>query len=152
MNSKLIFGVGIPFLVVLVLIGLSVFGGDFEVELDFKTQISNTTQELGTLKITNNYFMPRKEELPNLIACPYYQGDVRDPALNLNYGNDVWAGSAIELKAHETREYTIHMYGLVYEFPVKDAQIDEVRIYELEEPWRYSCSGLSGELASISVI
>ena len=76
MNIKLLLGVIIPVLLIITLAVLGSIGGDFYVETEVVEEI--TLENLfgqgdgvlaKTITVYNDFFMPRKYEFPNYIAC-----------------------------------------------------------------------------------
>lgn len=79
MNLKLYLGVFLPLIVIIILTSLSISNIGFTVEettvetVEFNSLFAELragpTTTVRTITLTNNFFLPRKYEIPSLLAC-----------------------------------------------------------------------------------
>lgn len=87
MKLKILFGIIIPALVVLVLAALGSLDIGFSIKKDFEQQInfseifkksySNNAIRIGEIQIMNDYFLPKRFDVPAYLACVYDKDKTR---------------------------------------------------------------------------
>lgn len=109
MNLKLLLGIFIPLIVIVVLVVLSSTDIGFSIEKEneknlqynilFTTQSQAGDVKIQTIKVKNDYFLPKKIELPKLMVCLYDKdGKAKSQNLYVRYN---------EGKASEIPETTL---------------------------------------------
>ncbi len=88
-DKRLVFGVVIPLIIFLVLTFLSTSGIGLKVETTTADVINlSDSHPLQVIFLTNDFFIPRKYELPPLIACFYdYEDSFRSRQVSLRYSH-----------------------------------------------------------------
>jgi hypothetical protein len=182
MNLKLVLGVFIPALVIIILIGLSSADIEFSVEKEtinsvelgplISTQYHPKSQvPIQTITVSNDFFMPRKFELPKLVACLNdKEGAKQMQDLQVKYNEGTYSrGSdipffddifydyrydsrrSIELSANSKKQvkvFVVPKYSYNYQDISSYKEYDEILLIQLKDRRRYYyniCSGLESK-------
>jgi hypothetical protein len=157
MKARTIFGIGLPILISLVLIVLSLSGSGFAVDVQPVESVkfdSLFTEEkkvgnsvlIETITVTNDYFMPRRYEIPNLVACLHDNEDEMELiTLGVDFSGvstrsgslasgvaDIFVESSyeksVELEAHSVKTMDAHLnWKSYYNY---NKELDDYRSYD----------------------